>query len=79
MKGWFSDLEILEIHQKTKLAKLVGEKIGIPSKSMKKLSKPGLEFRLKTRFKNQGKQAKMIKQRKDAGICRNRKEKATRE
>ena len=59
-------------------AKLVCEKIGIPSKSTKKKSKPGWEIRLETQ-KTLRKQARMIKQMRDAEICRNRKEKATRE
>ena len=42
-------------------------------------SKPGLELLLETPRKNLQKQAKMIKQRKVAGICRNTKEKATQE
>ena len=49
-------------------AKLVCEKIGIPSKSMKEKSKPGWEFRLGTHIKNQRKRAKMIKERKVAGL-----------
>ena len=51
-------------------AKLVGEKIGIPSKSTQKKSKPGWEIRLETQIKNlRKKKAKMIKQKKkDAGI-----------
>ena len=49
-------------------AKLVCEKIGIPSKSMKKKSKPGWEIQLEMQIKYLQKQAKMIKQ-KDAGIC----------
>ena len=60
-------------------AKLVCKKIGIPSKSTKEKSKPGWEFRLETRINNLRKQAKMIKQKKDAGIIRNRKEKTTQE
>ena len=60
-------------------AKLVCEKIGIPSKSTKEKSKPGWELRQETQIKNLRKQAKMIKQRKDDGIIRNRKEKATQE
>ena len=52
-------------------AKLVCEKIGVPSKSTKKQSKPGWEIRLETRIKNLRKQAKMVKQ-KDPGICGNR-------
>ena len=60
-------------------AKLVCEKIGIPSESTKKKSKPGWEIRLERQIKNLQKQAKIIKQKKDAGICWNRKEKPTRE
>ena len=60
--------------------KLVSEKIGISSKSMKK--------KIKTRMGNSTgnadkkhlrKQAKMIKLKKDAGTCRDKKEKATQE
>ena len=55
-------------------AKLVCEKIGIPSKGTKENSRPGWEIQLETQIKkNRRKQAKMIKQRKDAGICRNKK------
>ena len=46
---------------------------------MKKKSKPGWEIRLEMQIKNQRKHAKMIKQKKDAGICRNKKERATQE
>ena len=42
-------------------AKLVCEKIGIPSKSTKKLSKPGWEIRLETQIKKRRKQARMMK------------------
>ena len=45
-------------------AKLVCEKIGIPSKNMKEKSKPGWEFRLETQIENLQKQLKMIKQKK---------------
>ena len=47
----------------------------ISSKSTKEKSKPGWEFRLETQIKNLRKQAKIIKQKRDAGIIRNRKEK----
>ena len=60
-------------------AKLACEKIGIPSKSTKEKSKPGWEIWLETQIKNLRKQAKMIKQRKNAGTCRDKKEKATQE
>ena len=60
-------------------AKLVCEKIGIPSKNTKEKSKPGWEFRLETQIKNQRKQLKVIKQKKYAEINRNRKEKTTQE
>ena len=53
-------------------AKLVCEKIGIPSKSIKKKSKPGWEIRLKRQIKNLQRQAKMIKQRKDTRTCRDK-------
>ena len=56
-------------------AKIVCEKIGILSKSTKEKSKPGWKFRLETQIKNPRKQAKMIKQKKDAGTIRNRKRK----
>ena len=46
---------------------------------MKKKSKPGWEIWLETQIKNLQKQAKMIKQRKDAATCRDKKEKATQE
>ena len=58
-------------------AKLVCEKIGIPSKNMKEKSKPWWEFRLETQIENLRKQLKVIKQKKNAEI--NRKEKTTRE
>ena len=44
-------------------AKLVCEKIGVPSKSTKKQSKQGWEIRLETQIKNLRKQAKMVKQK----------------
>ena len=44
-------------------AKLVCEKIGIPSKSTKEQSKPGWEIRLETQIKNLRKQARMIRKR----------------
>ena len=53
--------------------KLVCEKIGIPLKSTKEKSKPGWEFRIETQIKNLRKQAKIIKQKKDAGIIRKEK------
>ena len=59
-------------------AKLVYEKIGIPSKSAKKQSKPGWEIRLETQIKNLQKRAKMVKQ-KDPRICGKRIEKTTQE
>ena len=60
-------------------AKLVFEKMRIPSKSRKEKLKPGWEFRLETQIKNLRKQGKMIKWKKDAGIIRNGKEKTTQE
>ena len=60
-------------------AKLVCEIIGIPPKSTKEKSKPGWEFRQEKQIKNLRKQGKMLNQRKDNGIIRNRKEKATQE
>ena len=60
-------------------AKLVCEKIGIPSKNMKEKSKPGWEFRLETHIENLRKQLKVIKQKKNTEINRNRKEKTTQE
>ena len=51
-------------------SRLICEKIGIPSKSTKKKSKLGWEIQLETQIKNLRKQAKMIKQRKDAGTWR---------
>ena len=44
-------------------AKLVCEKIGIPSKNTKNQSKPGWELRLKMKIKNLRKQARLIKKR----------------
>ena len=59
--------------------KLVCEKIGIPSKITKEKSKPGWEFRLETQIKKKRKQLKVIKQKENAGINRNRKESTTQE
>ena len=56
-------------------AKLIREKIGIPLKSMNKKSKPWWEIWLETQIRKVRKQAKMIKQRKNAGICSDKKEK----
>ena len=56
------------------------EKVGVPSKSTKKQSKPGWGVRLAMQIKKSTIckiRPKMIKQTKDAGICRNKKEKAT--
>ena len=53
-------------------------KLGSPQKARKKKSKPGWEFRLETQIKNLRKQTKMIKQKKDAGIIRNKNEMTTR-
>ena len=44
-------------------AKLVCEKIWIPSKSTKKQSKPGWEIRLEMQIKKLRKQARMIKKK----------------
>ena len=60
-------------------AKLVCEKIGITSKSTKKKSKQGWEIRLEMQIKYLWEQVKIIKQKKDAGICWKSREKATRE
>ena len=55
-------------------------KLGSPQKAQGKKSKPGWEIWLETQIKkNLRKQAKMMKQREDAGIHRNKKEKATQE
>ena len=54
--------------------KLICEKIGILSESTKEKSKPWWEIWLEKQIKNLQKQAKIINQRKDAGICRNKKE-----
>ena len=59
--------------------KLICGKIRIPSKSTKKQSKPVWKIRLETQIKNLRKLVKIIKQKKDAGISGNRKEKVTRE
>ena len=77
---YISTIDITELNELIYAgAKLVSEKIAIPSKSTKEESKPGWEFRLETQIKNQRKQTKMMKERKDTGICRNKKEKATQE
>ena len=55
--------------------KLGCEKIGIPLKSTNKKSKPGWEIRLEMQIRKLRKQAKMIKQRKNAGTCWDKKEK----
>ena len=55
--------------------KSICEKIGILLKSMNKKSKPWWEIRLETQIRKLRKQAKMIKQRKNAGICLDKKEK----
>ena len=55
-------------------AKLVCEKIRIPLKITKKKSKPGWELRLETQIKILRTQLKVKKQKKNAGINRNRKE-----
>ena len=62
-------------------AKLVCEKTGIPSKSTKKKIKTrmGNSTGNEDKKKNPRKPAKMIKQRKDDGICWNKNEKATQE
>ena len=59
-------------------AKLVCEKIGIPSKSPKKQPKLGWEIRLETQITKQRKQARMIKKR-GAEISGNKKEQAIQE
>ena len=59
--------------------KLVCEKIGIPSKKHEEKIKTGWEIRQETQIKNLRKLTKMIKQRKDARTCRDKKEKATQE
>ena len=56
--------------------KLVCENIGTLAKTTKKKSKPGWEIRLETQI---NKQTRMIKQKRDAEICGNKKEKAKRE
>ena len=58
-------------------AKLVCEKIGIPSKSTKKQSKLGWEIRLETPIKKLGKQARMMKKR--GAEISGKKEEATQE
>ena len=52
-------------------AKLVCEKTGIPKKALRKISNPGWEFQLETQIKNLRKQARMIKQKREAEICGN--------
>ena len=57
-------------------AKLICEKIGIPSRVTKEKSKSGWEFRLETQIKKTlRKQLKLVKQKKNVGIDWNRKEK----
>ena len=58
-------------------AKLVCEKIGIPLKSTKEKSKTRMGISTRNSDKKLRKQAKMIKQKKDAGRIRNRKAKTT--
>ena len=53
-------------------AKLVYEKMGIPSKSTKKNNKQGLKIRLETQIKDLRRQAKMIKQSKKAGTWKDK-------
>ena len=53
--------------------KLVCKKIGGTLKKHDEKSKPGWKIRLEIRIKNQRKQTKMIKQRKNAGIFRDKK------
>ena len=52
-------------------------KLVSPQKAQRKNAKPGREIRLEKQVKNLRKQAKMIRQKKDAGTCRDKKEKAT--
>ena len=60
-------------------AELLCEKIGIPSKITKKKTKTRIGNSTGNADKNLRKQPKMTKKRKDAGICRNKKEKAAQE
>ena len=57
--------------------RLVCEKIGVPLRRTNKKSKPGWEIQLEMQIRNLQKQAKMIKQRKIARTCWDKKEKAT--
>ena len=59
--------------------KLVYEKIRVPLKSTHRKPKPGREIWLETQIRKLWKQAKMIKQRKNAGTWWNKKEKETQE
>ena len=59
-------------------AKLVLKKIGILQKARKKI-KTRMGSSTRNEDKNLRKQARMIKQRKDAELCRNKKEKQTQE
>ena len=52
---------------------------GSLKKNMNRKSKPGWEIRLETQIRNLRKQAKMIKQRKNAGTCWEKKGKAAQE
>ena len=61
------------------VAKLVCEKIGVPSKSTEKQSKPGWEVRLETQIKKKSTKTGQILKQKDPGICGKRMKKTTRE
>ena len=50
-------------------AKLDCEKIGVPKKNLKRNSKTGWEIELEMQIRNQRQRTKMIRQRKNAGTC----------
>ena len=56
--------------------KLVCDKIGVPLKNMNRNSKPGWEIRPETWMRNLRQQAKLIRQRNNAGICWDEKKKS---
>ncbi len=58
---------------------MVSGKIGIPLKSTNKKSKPAWEIRLEMQIRNLRKQAKMIKQRKNARTFWDKEKKITQE
>ena len=66
-KGWFSDVEIPEVHLKTCWSEISQYKIGVLLKIASRNSKPGREFPLETQIRNLRRKEKMIRQRNNAG------------